>query len=74
MTSPTVDQDIVVSTLEKGAQGCHETIAMKALVEVIPVQGAQRGIVIAIIRIPGREKMQDTVVRKLPTQRDDIIV
>ena len=56
------------------AQRGQETIAVQVFVEVVPVQGAQGRLIVAVAQLPGRQEMQRAVAWELPAQRDDIIV
>ena len=55
------------------AQSIEKLAAVQIVVEVVPVQGAQGCLVVAVFLPPGRQEMQNPLVRELPVQRDGII-
>src|SRR5258708_22350124 len=68
----TIDQGVIVVALHVRAQGIEKFCAMQVIVEVVPVQGAEGRLVIAVLPT-GWQEVHTTVAGKLPAKRNSII-
>ena len=66
---PAVDQHVVVVLLHVVAHGAEEPPAAEPVVEVVPVERADRGGIVAVLAA-GREEIQLAPVGERPVQRD----